>query len=99
MKANYLYIIMGFVWAGMMACTEEVPNMQMEEEASRIYLSAGVGGGVSSRAPYNPPVVKNQNFSVPTMEHPLIVSVWASTSNQEILHNTGLEEGEAKGKV
>lgn len=72
MKANYLYIIMGFVLAGMMACTEEVPNMQMEDEASRIYLSAGVGETVASRAPYSP--------TSPTVEHPLDVSVWASTT-------------------
>lgn len=79
MKANYLYIIMGFVWAGMMACTEEVPNMQMEEEASRIYLSAGVGGRVSSRAPYYYKEGENV-LTTPTVEHPLGVSVWASTT-------------------
>lgn len=72
MKVNNLYIIMGFVLAGMMACTEEVPNMQMEDEASRIYLSAGVGETVASRAPYSP--------TAPTVEHPLNVSVWASTT-------------------
>lgn len=89
MKANYLYIIMGFVLAGMMACTEEVSNMQMEDEASRIYLSAGVGETVTSRAPYSP--------TSPTVEHPLDVSVWASTTtgtypNSELNGSTGTVE-------
>lgn len=87
MKANYLYIIMGFVWAGMMACTEEVPNMQMEEEASRIYLSAGVGGRVSSRVPYYYKEGENV-LTTPTVEHPLDVSVWASTTSN-VYPNSG----------
>lgn len=74
MKGNYLYIACGFVLAGMMACTNDTPGIRpTDEEASRIYLSAGVGGPVvSSRTPYQ--------YEVPTMTQPLDVSVWASTT-------------------
>ena len=74
MKGNYLYIACGFMLAGMMACTNDTPGIRpTDEEASRIYLSAGVGEpAVSSRTPYQ--------YEVPTMTQPLDVSVWASTT-------------------
>lgn len=74
MKGNYLYIACGFVLAGMMACTNDTPGIRpTDKEASRIYLSAGVGEpAVSSRTPYQ--------YEVPTMSQPLDVSVWASTT-------------------
>ena len=74
MKGNYLYIACGFVLASMMACTNDTPGIRpTDEEASRIYLSAGVGEpAVSSRTPYQ--------YEVPTMTQPLDVSVWASTT-------------------
>ena len=80
MKGNYLYIACGFVLAGMMACTNDTPGIRpMDEEASRIYLSAGVGGPVvSSRTPYQ--------YEVPTMTQPLDVSVWASTTSGRFLN-------------
>lgn len=81
MKGNYIYIGLGFVLACMSACTEDVPNIQMEDEASRIYLSAGVGREVSSRVPYYPTDGNSNALLTPTMEHPLDVSVWASTTS------------------
>ena len=83
MKGNYLYIACGFVLASMMACTNDTPGIRpMDEEASRIYLSAGVGEPVvSSRTPYQ--------YEVPTMSQPLDVSVWASTTSGSFLHKEG----------
>ena len=79
MKRNYLYIAISFVLASMLACTDNVPGMeQTDEEASRIYLSAGVGEIVSSRTPYHPS--KEGDIYVPTTSNPLNVSVWASTT-------------------
>ena len=73
MKRNQLYIAWTFVLASMMACTDNTPAIHpLDEEASRIYLSAGIGEAVSSRTPYS--------GEVPTTSHPLDVSVWASTT-------------------
>lgn len=90
MKGNYLYIACGFVLAGMMACTNDTPGIRpMDEEASRIYLSAGVGEpAVSSRTPYQ--------YEVPTMSQPLDVSVWASTTSGSFLN---LGENGSEGTV
>lgn len=83
MKGNYLYIACGFVLASMMACTNDTPGIRpTDEEASRIYLSAGVGEpAVSSRTPYQ--------YEVPTMTQPLDVSVWASTTQDVFQHIDG----------
>lgn len=90
MKGNYLYIACGFVLAGMMACTNDTPGIRpMDEEASRIYLSAGVGGpDVSSRTPYtgDPTEINGNQYEVPTMSQPLDVSVWASTTSGSFLN-------------
>ena len=76
MKGNYLYMALVFVLASMMACQQDIPGIeQSDEEARRIYLSAGIGKDVSSRAPYSPTDGK------PTGANPLNVSVWASTTN------------------
>lgn len=64
---------MGFVLASMLSCTNDAPEMEQTDEASRIYLSAGIGEVVSSRTPYE--------LTAPTTEHPLNVSVWATTDN------------------
>lgn len=64
---------MGFVFASMLSCTNDAPEMEQTDEASRIYLSAGIGEVVSSRTPYE--------LTAPTTEHPLNVSVWATTDN------------------
>lgn len=82
MKGNYLYMVIVFVLASMMACTNDIPGMkQTDEDASRIYLSAGIGETVSSRAPYSPTDGNGNALSVPTVAHPLNVSVWASTTS------------------
>ena len=73
MKRNNRYIAMGFVFASMLSCTNDAPEMEQTDEASRIYLSAGIGEVVSSRTPYE--------LTAPTTEHPLNVSVWATTDN------------------
>ena len=90
MKGNYLYIACGFVLAGMMACTNDTPGIRpTDEEASRIYLSAGVGGPVvSSRTPYmgDPTEINGSQYEVPTMTQPLDVSVWASTTSGSFLN-------------
>ena len=64
---------MGFVLASMLSCTNDAPEMEQTDEASRIYLSAGIGEVVSSRTPYE--------LTAPTTEHPLNVSVWATTDD------------------
>ena len=80
MKRNNLYIAISFVLTSMWACTNDAPGMdQADEEARRIYLSAGVGEVVSSRIPYHPS--KEGNVYVPTTSNPLNVSVWASTTS------------------
>ena len=77
MRRHLLYIAMsGLLAGGLSACQQDVPGMEpLDEEARRIYLSAGVGDAVSSRAPYHP------GGSEPTVSHPLNVSVWASTES------------------
>ena len=81
MKRNNRYIAMGFVFASMLSCTNDAPEMEQTDEASRIYLSAGIGEVVSSRTPYE--------LTAPTTEHPLNVSVWASTNSGVFQHITG----------
>ena len=82
MKGNYLYIVVGFVLASMLACTKDTPEIGMADaEASRIYLSAGVSGTVSSRVPYHPTDGSGNVQTVPTASSPLDVSVWASTTS------------------
>ncbi len=70
---------MGFVFASMLSCTNDAPEMEQTDEASRIYLSAGIGEVVSSRTPYE--------LTAPTTEHPLNVSVWASTTSGVFEHD------------
>ena len=72
---------MGFVLASMLSCTNDAPEMEQTDEAGRIYLSAGIGEVVSSRTPYE--------LTAPTTEHPLNVSVWASTTSGVFQHITG----------
>lgn len=92
MKRNNLYIAISFVLASMWACTDDVPPMeQTDKEASRIYLSAGVGEVVSSRTPYHPS--KEGDIYVPTMSNPLNVSVWASTNSGVFLHKVDGSSG------
>ena len=67
MKGHYLYIAIGLVWAGMLACTEDVPQMgNADDSASRIYLSAGVSEPVKSRTPYYPTNESGHALRVPT---------------------------------
>lgn len=82
MKRNNRYIAMGFVFASMLSCTNDAPEMEQNDEASRIYLSAGIGEVVSSRTPYE--------LTAPTTEHPLNVSVWATTDNTGKYPDSGL---------
>lgn len=82
MKRNNRYIAMGFVFASMLSCTNDAPEMEQTDEASRIYLSAGIGEVVSSRTPYE--------LTAPTTEHPLNVSVWATTDNTGKYPDSGL---------
>lgn len=84
MRKHLLYIAMsGLLAGGLFACQQDVPGMEpLDEEARRIYLSAGVGDAVSSRTPYHP------GGSEPTVSHPLNVSVWASTT-PDIFPNEG----------
>ena len=90
MKVTYLYIAMAFVLACMWACTEDAPESGMANaEASRIYLSAGVDEVRSSRAAYYPTDASGNPLSVPTDNHPLNVSVWASTT-QGVFADNGL---------
>lgn len=83
MKVNNLYIAISLVWAGMTACTNDAPGMELSDKASRIYLSAAIGQPVSSRAPYCPTDEAGETLDAPTSEHPLNVSVWASTTDGE----------------
>ena len=84
MRKHLLYIAMtGLLAGGLSACQQDVSGMEpLDEEARRIYLSAGVGDAVSSRTPYHP------GGSEPTVSHPLNVSVWASTT-PDIFPNEG----------
>ena len=77
MRRHLLYMAMsGLLAGGLSACQQDAPGMEpLDEEARRIYLSAGVGDAVSSRTPYHP------GGSEPTVSHPLNVSVWASTTS------------------
>lgn len=82
MKTKSLYIAVAFIAFSMAACTNDTPvNGQMDEEAGRIYLSAGMGETVSSRSPYQPTDGSGNVLSSPTTAHPLDVSVWASTTS------------------
>ena len=81
---------MGFVLVSMLSCTNDVLEMKQTDEASRIYLSAGIGEVVSSRTPYYPTSENNTVLTVPTTEHPLNVSVWATTDKTGIYSNDGL---------
>lgn len=83
MKRYFLYIILGGLLASVMtACQQDVPNVeQTDEDASRIYLSAGIGNSESTRAPYYPTDGNGEPLHAPTLEHPLDVTVWASTTS------------------
>lgn len=83
MKRDFLHIILGGLLASVMtACQQDVPNVeQTDEDASRIYLSAGIGNSESTRAPYYPTNGSGTALTAPTLEHPLNVSVWASTTS------------------
>lgn len=83
MKRDFLHIILGGLLASVMtACQQDVPNVeQTDEDASRIYLSAGIGNSESTRAPYYPTDGNGTALTAPTLEHPLNVSVWASTTS------------------
>lgn len=83
MKRDFLHIILGGLLASVMtACQQDVPNVeQTDEDASRIYLSAGIGNSESTRAPYYPTDGNGEPLHAPTLEHPLNVSVWASTTS------------------
>lgn len=96
MKRDFLHIILGVLLAnGLTACQQDVPNVeQTDEDASRIYLSAGIGNSESTRAPYYPTNGSGTALTAPTLEHPLNVSVWASTTsgtypNSELNGRTG----------
>ncbi len=80
MKRDFLHIILGGLLASVMtACQQDVPSVEQTDEiSSRIYLSAGIGNSESTRAPYYP-TDGNEVLKTPTLEHPLNVSVWAST--------------------
>lgn len=82
MKRFFLHIILGVLLAnGLTACQQDVPSVEQTDEMSRrIYLSAGIGNSESTRAPYYP-TDGNKVLRTPTLEHPLNVSVWASTLN------------------
>ncbi len=82
MKKYLLYIILGGLLASSLtACQQDVPNVEQTDEiSSSIYLSAGIGNSESTRAPYYP-TDGNGVLETPTQEHPLNVSVWASTDN------------------
>lgn len=81
MKKYLLYIILGGLLASSLtACQQDVPRVEQTDEiSSRIYLSAGIGNSESTRAPYYP-TNGNKVLRTPTLEHPLNVSVWASTT-------------------
>lgn len=83
MKRDFLHIILGGLLASVMtACQQDVPNVeQTDEDASHIYLSAGIGNSESTRAPYYPTDGNGEPLHAPTLEHPLNVSVWASTED------------------
>lgn len=80
MKVKQLYIIVGFVLASMVSCTNEDLRTELTDEGSRIYLSAGIAEPVSSRTPYHPTDGTGNALNAPTSDHPLNVSVWASTT-------------------
>lgn len=83
MKKYLLYIILGGLLASSLtACQQDVPSVEQTDEMSRrIYLSAGIGNSESTRAPYYPTNGSGTALTAPTLEHPLNVSVWASTDN------------------
>lgn len=83
MKRFFLHIILGVLLAnGLTACQQDVPNVEQTDETSRrIYLSAGIGNSESTRAPYYPTNSNGAVLNAPTLEHPLDVTVWASTTS------------------
>lgn len=90
MKRNGLYIIACSLLVSMVACMEDKSELDSaEEEAGRIYLSAGIGETVMTRAPYLPQDESGQTLHVPTTDNPLDVSVWASTTTN-VFPNSGL---------
>lgn len=90
MSKRLQYIALGFALMGLTACRQDVPGMEpADEEAGRIYLSAGVGRTVSTRAPYTGEPTQVDGVEVPTMSHPLNVSVWASTDEEGTFPNEG----------
>lgn len=96
MKRFFLHIILGVLLAnGLTACQQDVLNVEQTDEMSRrIYLSAGIGNSESTRAPYYPTNSNGAVLNAPTLEHPLDVTVWASTTsgvypNSELNGSTG----------
>ncbi len=83
MKRDFLHIILGGLLASSLtACQQDVPNVEQTDEMSRrIYLSAGIGNSESTRAPYYPTNGSGTALTAPTLEHPLDVTVWASTTS------------------
>lgn len=80
MRRIYGYIISCCVVAALISCTPDAPDASSEvDEASRIYLAAGVGPQVTTRAPYAP----SDGGNTPTATTPLNVTVWASTMPSE----------------
>ena len=96
MKRYFLYIILGGLLASSLtACQQDIPSVEQSDEiSSRIYLSAGIGNSESTRAPYYPTNGSGTALTAPTLEHPLDVTVWASTTsgvypNSELNGSTG----------
>ena len=90
MKRYFLHIILGGLLASSLtACQQDLLNVeQTDEDASRIYLSAGIDNSESTRAPYYPTNGNGAVLNAPTLEHPLNVSVWASTE-EGVYPNSG----------
>lgn len=90
MKRNLLYTVVGLVLTSTVACTNDIQVIgQMDEGPDRIYLAVGVDGAVPSRSPFYPTDGNGTVLTSPSMEHPLDVSVWASTTPGEY-PNSGL---------
>lgn len=81
MRKHFLYITLGgLLISGITACQQDVLTTgPSDEEAGRIYLSAGFGDAATTRTPYYPTDGDGTVLTEPTMDHPLNVSVWAST--------------------
>ena len=81
MKGYYLYSVVGCLFAILLGCTDDQSGLDsVEEDASRIYLSAGIGQSVMTRAPFLPQDETGNILHEPTTDNPLDVSVWASTT-------------------